>query len=248
MNTLANTVEVLDPITKYLGSFGETLANITILSIIIRLLLAVLCSGIIGLERAQKRHAAGFRTYILVCCGSAVTMMVNQYIAMMYGSDAGRMGAQVISGIGFLGAGTILVTSKNQIKGLTTAAGLWACACIGLAIGAGFYSLGLISSIIIIICLALLPQTERKIKNRSNYFVLYVELLSRPDLKKLIEFMRTNNLKLISVEYNPAFASTGLSVYTIEVINLKRKEKTTNDEIVKQILSLDYVNAAELIV
>lgn len=116
----------------------EYFYDINIISISTRLLLAVLFGGIIGLERGSNRHPAGFRTHILVCVGATLAMMTNQYITEFFDTtDPARLGAQVITGVGFLGVGTILVTGKNRIKGLTTAAGLWASACLGLALGIG---------------------------------------------------------------------------------------------------------------
>ena len=124
-------VEIIDPICQSLGKFGEYLSDINVVSISIRLILACLFGGAIGIERSTKKHAAGLRTYILVCMASALAMLTNQFVfAAFPGSDGSRIGAQVISGIGFLGVGTIVVTSRNRIKGLTTAAGIWACACI----------------------------------------------------------------------------------------------------------------------
>ena len=132
----------VDPIVKLLGNNFIWLSELTIGSIIVRLALVIIVSGIVGIERASKKHEAGLRTYVLVCVGAAVAMLTNQFIFEAFGTgDVGRIAAQVISGIGFLGAGTILITSRNQIKGLTTAACLWACACMGLAIGIGFYTL-----------------------------------------------------------------------------------------------------------
>ena len=109
-------------------------------SIVIRLLAATLCGGLLGMERERKKRPAGLRTYILVCMGAALVIMTNIYITDLYGTgDPTRLAAQVVSGIGFLGAGTIIVTTRNRVRGLTTAAGLWASACMGIAIGAGFY-------------------------------------------------------------------------------------------------------------
>ena len=140
---------IVDPIVKLLK--WNWLSDISFGSIIIRLFLAFICGGILGFDREKKHQAAGFRTYILVCLGACVAMMTNQFIFESTGSgDSARLGAQVISGIGFLGAGTIIVTSRNQIKGLTTAAGLWACACLGLSIGIGFYTLSIIGEILLI--------------------------------------------------------------------------------------------------
>ena len=124
----------------------DFLREFSFLSILLRLLLAMLFGGVIGLERGRKRRAAGFRTYMLVCLGAALTMLLSQYLHRMLNTvwsgaaltiDVSRISAQVINGIGFLGAGTIIVTGRQQVKGLTTAAGLWASACMGIAIGAG---------------------------------------------------------------------------------------------------------------
>ena len=115
--------------------------DVTLLSVAARMVLAVLCGGLIGLEREYKRRPAGFRTHILICLGAAMTTLTSQYLYLNMGmyTDVSRLGAQVIAGVGFIGAGTIIVTKRQRVKGLTTAAGLWASACMGIAIGAGFY-------------------------------------------------------------------------------------------------------------
>ena len=120
--------------------------ELTLLSVILRVLVAAILSGIIGLERGMKNRPAGLRTYMLVCVGSCLIMLTNQYLFQVSGAgDPMRLGAQVVSGIGFLGAGTIIVTKHNQIKGLTTAAGLWASAGVGLALGVGFYEAAIVA-------------------------------------------------------------------------------------------------------
>ena len=117
-----------------------TLNELNLVSTVVRLALALLLGGMLGIERGRKRRPAGLRTYMIVCIASSLVMITSQYMAEVFGTgDPARMGAQVISGIGFLGAGTIMITSR-QVKGLTTAAGLWAAACIGLAVGIGFYA------------------------------------------------------------------------------------------------------------
>ena len=117
-----------------------SLRDLTYTEIATRIILSVLFGGILGMERGMKNRGAGLRTYMLVCLGSCVVMMTNQFLYQSYQSgDPARLGAQVINGIGFLGAGTIIVTKRNQIKGLTTAAGLWTSACAGLALGIGLY-------------------------------------------------------------------------------------------------------------
>lgn len=120
---------------------------------VLRMVLATILSGIIGLERSSKNRPAGLRTHILVCIAAAIASMTGHflYLNLHLPTDISRMGAQVISGLGFLGAGTIIVTSKHTIKGLTTAASLWATGIVGLAIGAGFYEGGIIASILILV-------------------------------------------------------------------------------------------------
>ena len=121
-------------------SLFDGLREVTLASAFVRLTLAVLCGGIIGMERSYKRRPAGFRTHILICIGAAITTLTSQYLYlnMHYFTDMARLGAQVVAGIGFIGAGTIIVTRRQRVKGLTTAAGLWTCAIIGLALGGGF--------------------------------------------------------------------------------------------------------------
>lgn len=120
--------------------FLDAVRGVSLGAILLKIVISLLLGGALGYERGMKNRPAGFRTYMLVCLGSAMVMMTNQFIFQYYdGGDIVRMGAQVISGIGFLGAGTIMVTGRQQIRGITTAAGLWAAACCGLAIGIGFY-------------------------------------------------------------------------------------------------------------
>ena len=234
-------MNIVDPIVRMIGEWS---IEINIWSIILRLFLAVICAGIIGAERATKRHAAGFRTYILVCLGATIVIMTNQFIFATFNmGDIGRMSAQVISGIGFLGVGTIFVTSKNRIKGLTTAAGLWASACLGLAIGIGFYTLALVGTFMMIISLTVFPKIENFFTRRSRYLGLHVELEKRTDLKYLIDYLRENNINVILITYNPSYAGTGLSVYTIEIEN----KVIDNSELLKTINDFEYVHHIEIV-
>ena len=139
------------------------------LYIVFRLLLATLIGGIIGIEREANKRPAGLRTHILVCVGSTLIMMVSLY-AMPDRADPSRIAAQVVSGIGFLGAGTILITG-NVVKGLTTAASLWVCAGIGLAIGAGYYLAALITAAIVLVSLAALSKIEKNIIRGANRII-----------------------------------------------------------------------------
>lgn len=235
----------VDPFVTWLNL--EWLSSLTIWAILVRLILACLCGGLIGLERAKKHHAAGLRTYILVCVGSAIAMITNQFIGDATGiGDYARLGAQVISGIGFLGAGTILVTSRNQIRGLTTAAGLWACACLGLAIGIGFYTLAVCATLIVLIVLTVLPKIEFLSTTHSKSMEIHIEFEKRENLKEFVNYVRSFNLQINSIEHNQAYSSSGLSVYTIYITS-KFESKTKLDHVMfLQLFSeLQYVNYVE---
>ena len=131
--------------------------EVTYLAVALRIVSAVIIGGLLGLERGMKHRPAGMRTYMLVCVGACLIMITNQYIYQTFGTgDPVRMGAQVVSGIGFLGAGTIVVTRRNQIKGLTTAAGLWTSAAVGLALGIGFYEAAAAGALAVFVVITLL--------------------------------------------------------------------------------------------
>ena len=238
--------ELIDPFVKVTNF--EWLQGLNIWSIIIRLIISVLIGGIIGLERAFKHRAAGFRTYIMVCLGATVAMLTNEFICKITGTgDGARLGAQVISGIGFLGAGTIMFTSRNQVKGLTTAAGLWACACLGLAIGVGFYTLAILASIIVVGVFALLPSIEKIVTIRAKRFSIHIEFENRENLKEFINAARELEFRILSVEHNPAYSHSGLSVYTIE-LKVQNNKKISHKKYIEEFQKYSYVNFVEEIV
>jgi len=139
-----------------------------LLTLLIRTLLALICAGVIGFERGAHGSAAGLRTHILVCLGTMIAMCTGVFVSMYYQADAERIGAQVVSGIGFLGAGTIMV-NRGHVKGLTTAAGLWASACIGLAIGTGFYEAAIIGTVAVFFVERGLKRfSKNHIKNKGS--------------------------------------------------------------------------------
>lgn len=170
-------------------------------TIVIRLLAATLCGGLLGLERERRKRPAGLRTYILVCIGSTLVMMTNIYIMEKYQTgDPTRLAAQVISGIGFLGAGTIIVTTRNRVRGLTTAAGLWASACMGIAIGAGFYVGALIGCLLVFIAMSVLHGLNDKVLAKSNVVNLYIEFQNTTALSTFLKYLRENNMKIVDIE------------------------------------------------
>jgi len=147
--------------------------------VFLRLILAAVLGGLIGMERGRHGHAAGLRTHILVCLGSALTTCVGVYTVSELGfvADPLRAAAQVISGIGFLGAGTILVRNRFKITGLTTAAGLWSTAAIGLALGVGFYTAAVLASVLVVVVNVLMPRLEQDVKRQRKIHRIYVELI-----------------------------------------------------------------------
>lgn len=152
------------------------LRELNLVSILFRIFLSVMIGGFLGMERGKKNRPAGLRTYILVCLGSALVMMTNQYVYLTYQTgDPMRLGAQVISGVGFLGAGTIILTGRNKIMGITTAAGLWTAACGGLAIGVGFYEGAVLGGIVIAFTVSGLLRFDIWLRKKSKYLELYVE-------------------------------------------------------------------------
>ena len=159
------------------------LQQLNYLSIAVRILLAALIGCLIGLERESKNRPAGFRTYTLVSVGACLVMMTNQYMFSLYQSgDPARLGAQVISGVGFLGAGTILVTRNNRVRGLTTAAALWTSACVGLALGTGFYAGALIVGGVLLMVMILFRPLNDVLQRKNGFMRLYAHFGTSDDI------------------------------------------------------------------
>ena len=202
--------------------------ELTLFSVIVRCLAAVLLGGVIGLERGLKNRAAGFRTYMLVCLGSCIVMVTNQYIHQIYGTgDPVRMGAQVISGIGFLGAGTIIVTSRSQIKGLTTAADLWASACIGLALGIGFYEVAAVGGVCILLVLTIFHSWENYMRRNTAVLTVYVELNAGIPLGQFLREVREAEIDLSNVQLQTEPTAEGDVGFLATVKRKKKEDKLT---------------------
>ncbi len=213
-------------------------------TVVFRILLATLLSGAIGFERGFRGRAAGLRTHILVCIGSAITVMTGIYAVETLGysgADPLRIAAQVVSGIGFLGAGTILVRGKTMVTGLTTAAGLWATAAIGIACGIGFYSGALICSAIAMFSFALLTTFERSGRHGKYNTKIYVECTDASKLNDLMKTL-TAEQKLCEIEITPP--RTGIVNHIgIEATMILRKKSNKADRLAK-IAALDTVLCA----
>lgn len=217
----------------------DYLRQFNMASVLLRLTLAVVCGGLIGVNREHKRRPAGFRTYMMVCMGAALTMVLGQYQYRMFDTvwrsarlevgmttDITRFGAQVINGIGFLGTGTILITEQREVKGLTTAAGLWATACMGLAIGAGFYEGVILSFVCIFLSIKVLPYVEFFLLSRSRNMNLYVELTSLERLKDFIALTRAIGIQIFDVELDRKRAAGG-GVGVVLYLHLPKNQSHT---------------------
>ena len=176
--------------------------DFSVLSIAVRMTLAVVCGGIIGIEREYKRRPAGFRTHILICLGAAITTLTSQHIVfnMQMYTDLGRLGAQVVAGIGFIGAGTIIVTKRQRVKGLTTAAGLWTAAIIGLVCGAGFVECALFATLMVLVAELLLIKIEYRFAKKINDVTIYVEYKHAVAIEGIIRVLREHRMMLNDLE------------------------------------------------
>ena len=194
------------------------LREVTYLSVALRIVAALIIGGLLGLERGMKNRAAGLRTYMLVCVGACIIMLTNQYIFQVFGTgDPVRMGAQVVSGIGFLGAGTIIVTRRSQIKGLTTAAGLWSSAGVGLALGVGFYEAAIIGGIAIFVIMTLLQKMDDRMHRKNRVMEVYLELSADISLGDFLRSVRALD---------------------VEVSNVQREQETDSDEGIRAYVAL----------
>lgn len=172
-------------------------------AIVVRILISLAFGAILGLDRGLKSRPAGLRTYILVCVGSCIVMMTNQYVYQVFDTgDPVRMAAQVVSGIGFLGAGTIIVTRRNQIRGLTTAAGLWASACVGLAIGIGLYEIALVGGLAVVIVLTSLGHWDLFIRRRARDVDVYIEIPVSFSFAVFLEKLRQQGLGISNLQFS----------------------------------------------
>lgn len=223
---------------------AELLHSTNIISITLRLFLSLLCGGMIGFERARKGRPAGLRTHILVCIGATLAMMTNQYLYEEgLATDVARMGAQVISGVGFIGAGTIMVTRLHKVKGLTTAASLWASACLGLAIGCGFYSASIVGLFFIWFVNNLLFLLDVPIHSTSKISSFYVEFNDIKAIRFMISSLKQEDISISDLELIKSDKLGNASVGA--TFTARTKYKTNHDELAIFIESIEGIEFAE---
>ncbi len=216
------------------------LQEVSLLSVIVRLALSLLIGGVLGAERGLRNRPAGFMTYVLVCMGATLIMLTNQYISFVIpGTDPTRFGAQVVSGIGFLGAGTIIVTRKDEIRGLTTAAGLWVAAGLGLAVGAGFYAGAVLGCIFTVFTLISLRRIDIYIKQHAKSMEIYLEYSMEFSMRALYEFTEKQGYELFDMQRGNVKSlkkELGTLVFSLDLI-----KRTNHQEILDSLYSIEGV-------
>ena len=207
-----------------MGEWLDYLRGLNYASICVRILLAVLCTAIIGMERGVKGRAAGFRTHILVAVGACLTMMTGQYITQELGvsADPARLGAQVISGIGFLGVGTIIITRNHRVRGLTTAAGLWTSACLGLAIGIGFYEAAVIGSVAVTFAIIALQKVDHYFYGKRYIREYYIETEGVSCVRRIIQKIKNSDYKIIETMMEHEKGTTASNIALIIKVKLEK--------------------------
>lgn len=230
-----------DPIAEQI--LGSWASDLTVGSILFRIAISVILAAVIGCERSSKRHSAGFRTFIVVTLSSTAAIIID--LAMM---ESGLANLPVLSGATLIGAAmisgnSILFSSRSQIKGLTTSAGLFSCALLGIAAGSGLYTATLILFLTMLCSLSLFPIIERALHNRSNHFEIHLELKSKSNLQDFVTTIRRLGLRIDDIESNPAYINSGLSVYSVAVTitSNELKKYKTHREIIEALATLEYV-------
>lgn len=235
-----------DLISTALGSWST---GLNIGAVALKILLAFVFATVIGLERATKRHAAGLRTFILVGLVSTLAAMCDEYILATFDVQCSFVTAATVIGIAIISSNTILFSSKSQLKGITTSVALWCMAMISVFIGFGHYTIAIVSFFIYFMCLALFTKIEEFFKRRSNHFEISIELKGKNFLAEFTATIRKLGLRIDDIEVNPAYANTGLGVYSISltIVSPELKDLKTHDEIVSVLKELEYVNHVESI-
>lgn len=221
----------------------HTCEGFSMLSITIRLLLAMGVGLVIGIDREMKRRVAGIKTHILVCVGAAMVMITSQYMLTQFGTgDPARLGAQVISGVGFLGVGTIIVTGRNQVRGLTTAASIWACACLGLAAGIGFIEGVIVALVCIVFTLKVLGKLDKVVQKRAREIDFYIEFENNEGLNKFSEKMKEDGNRIVRIQVGKC---EGEGEYPNALVNIRVKDRDRMNVFFAEIRHLTYVRFVE---
>lgn len=229
-----------DPISELLGGWA---ADVNAESIILRFIISVVVGAIIGCERSSKRHAAGLRTFMLVSLAATMVTVIDVSIIEAGIASIPVLSAAAVIGMAIISSNSILFTSKNQIKGLTTSVGLWTCGILGMTAGAGLYTVTLIAFVVLLGSLSFFPKLETFLKNRSNHFEVHLELVNKGNLQDFVNVLRKLGLRIDDIESNPAYINSGLSVFTVSltIISPELKKFKTHSEIIEALSTIEYV-------
>ena len=216
--------------------------EMTLLAITVRMLLAEVCGGVIGVERELKRRPAGFRTHILICVGASMTILTNLYLyqVMHLYTDISRMGAQVIAGISFIGAGTIIVTKRRRVKGLTTAAGLWTVGIIGLVCGAGYLELALFATLMVLFAEIVLSKLEYRFARIIQDANLYVEYRHSEDLPQIMDVMQQHGAEIHDLEISRINGEADEHYYAA-VLSVQARRRNLDDVLIPAVTAIENV-------
>lgn len=225
---------------------GEWSKGVNIGSVVFKIVLAVLLATILGCERAKNRHAAGLRTFIVVSLASTAAAIADIYLIGVYAIAFPFLSAATLIGIAVISTNTILFSSKNQLKGLTTSVGLWAASIISVILGLGLYTVTLFAFLVLMLSLTVFTKLEQLSKRMSNHFEVHLELNGRNLLREFTAIIREFGLKIDNIEINPAYANTGLGVYTVALTVIdKELKKKPHKEIITALSALDCVSYIE---
>ena len=219
--------------------FLDPLREINFLTVILRLVFAFVLGLLIGLERSYKNRPAGFRTHILIIVGAATASLTGHYVYLVMNlpTDMSRLGAQVITGLGFIGAGTIIVTGQRTVKGLTTAAGLWATGLIGLSIGAGFYEGAILGTAAILFAEIVLGKIKIK---RAKPFRCVVNYQNKDTLDHVLRFCKDRGISIKDLQIEGERDDSGQNVYSA-FISLQPNTEISHKDFSQKIESFDGV-------
>ncbi len=225
------------------GLLGQWSGELNLGSVLFRLMLSLVLSAIIGCERSSKRHSAGLRTFILVSLVGTGTMLIDQYLMLFYKSPLPVLSAAGVIGTATLSSNSVLFSSKSQIKGLTTSVGLWCCGVVGIALGAGMYTVALGLTLSMLACMSSLPALEKDLKDRSNHFEVHLELKNKSDLPDFVSTVRALGIRIDDIELNPAYLNSGISVFSVSftIASQELKKYKKHEDIISALRSLEYV-------
>ena len=214
-----------------------------LLGMTIRVLLALVCGGAIGIERTDKRRPAGFRTHILICLGAAMTTATSQYlyIVMHYPISVSRMGAQVIAGVSFIGAGAIMMTKWQRVRGLTTAAGLWVVAIVGLCCGTAFYEGAVYATVLVLIAEVFFSKLEFHLLRDTREITVYAEYIKPSCLEDIVSRCHGLGVKIVDLEITKKSDSGGISC---AVLSLLSRQGTGKEEILQKLADIEGAQTA----